>query len=259
VYRSFDIAIDDLSIESSKNRLSKKNNETNNIINSIMPFDTNNCVKFESNYLIGYTSEKRDMNISNLKEKAELEIKDIARISINDTLKIYDRGVNWQIENVEIKGSQWMAAYLPVWLYSYHEKKKNVLHYIAVNGRTKEIMGSVPINMPKLWFFTLLIEFLAIAIVLYLCVTNNYEEKFVAFLLIMSSFTGIVFYSNVKSKYRNAKARHKYELETRRAITNLIGDDVFITEKKCLKNRKIEGYNNEKIFGEYYKISDDKK
>ena len=75
----------------------------------------------------------------------------------------------------------------------------------------------------------------------------------------MSLFTGIVFYSTVKSKYRNAKARHKYELETRRAITNLIGDDVFITEKKCLKNGKIEGYNNDKIFGEYYKIPDDKK
>jgi len=42
--------------------------------------------------------------------------------------------------------------YLPVWLYSYyHEGKgRGLVHYIAVNGRTGETMGSVPISHPRL-------------------------------------------------------------------------------------------------------------
>ena len=55
VKNEFDATVDDLSIESIIN--DDKNIRTNNIINSIMPFDTENCVKFESNYLIGYTCE----------------------------------------------------------------------------------------------------------------------------------------------------------------------------------------------------------
>jgi hypothetical protein len=42
--------------------------------------------------------------------------------------------------------------YLPVWLYSYQEPggKGSMLHYIAVNGRTGETMGSVPVQQWKL-------------------------------------------------------------------------------------------------------------
>ncbi|MEZ5294895.1 MAG: hypothetical protein R2697_01055 [Ilumatobacteraceae bacterium] len=42
--------------------------------------------------------------------------------------------------------------YLPVWLYSYyHEVKgKGMVHYIAVNGRTGEVMGSVPVSHKRL-------------------------------------------------------------------------------------------------------------
>ena len=35
-----------------------------------MPFDTENCVKFNANYLRGFNLEKRDVNIENLKETA---------------------------------------------------------------------------------------------------------------------------------------------------------------------------------------------
>ena len=72
--REFDIFIDDLSIESSSDKLDYSSKEkTTNIINSIMPFDTENCVKFNANYLKGYTSEKRDTNISSLKEVVDAE------------------------------------------------------------------------------------------------------------------------------------------------------------------------------------------
>jgi len=40
--------------------------------------------------------------------------------------------------------------YLPVWLYSYQEPGSKMLHYIAVNGRTGETMGSIPVQHWKL-------------------------------------------------------------------------------------------------------------
>ena len=68
VEREFDVAINGLTVESSKDKLNNTaSDKTNNIINAIMPFDIENCNKWNSNYLKGYSSEKRDTNISMLK------------------------------------------------------------------------------------------------------------------------------------------------------------------------------------------------
>jgi hypothetical protein len=40
--------------------------------------------------------------------------------------------------------------YLPVWLYSYYQENTRMLHYIAVNARTGETMGSVPVSQWRL-------------------------------------------------------------------------------------------------------------
>jgi transcription elongation factor Elf1 len=144
VERDFDLTIEGLTIESSKDKLdTNSSNRTNNIINSIMPFDTENCVKWDANYIKGYTSEKRDTNVDDLKGIVEAQSKDIARFAANETLEDYDRGVRWDNENLKLKGQQWKAAYLPIWLYSYQEEKKDkkLLHYVAVNARTKKNYG----------------------------------------------------------------------------------------------------------------------
>ena len=165
VEREFDLAIDGLTIESNSDRLNKKSsNKTNNVINAIMPFDIDNCAKYNSNYLKGYTSEKRDINVEDLKNIVDVQAKDIARHKANETLTNYDRGVAWSKEDFYIKGEQWSAAYLPVWLYSYQQVSgdKKVLHYVAVNARTRKTMGSVPIHMPKLIGISAFVEVLGI-------------------------------------------------------------------------------------------------
>jgi Primosomal protein N'' (replication factor Y) - superfamily II helicase len=166
VKREFDIAINGLTVESSSDKLNQNTAiNTNNIINSIMPFDVSNSVKYDSNYLNGYSSEKRDSNISDIEPLVNIQLQDVARYKANDTLSHYDRGVRWDTEQTDIKGKRWMAAYLPVWLYSYYEKKKDgkdFLHYAAVNARTGETMGSIPINKPKLFAVSCVVEILGI-------------------------------------------------------------------------------------------------
>ena len=249
VNREFDITIDDLTIESSSDKLNKKSNKTTNIINSIMPFDTENCVKFESNYLVGYSSEKRDVNIGDLKDKSDAEIRDVIRISLNEHIKQYDRGVCWAKEEVNTKGSQWVAAYLPVWLYSYPEKKKNgeILHYIAVNARTKEVMGSIPINKSLLFIISTIVEI--ISVILYFIIFGG--DEFNLYLFLISLMPGFLYYSWISGKYRNQNARHTYEKETKHNITNVVENDSFIEERKNLSSSKIRNCNNDLVAGVY--------
>ena len=58
--------------------------------------------------------------------------------------------MRWEQEKVDVGGSRWVSMYLPVWLYSYYQENTKMLHYIAVNARTGETMGSVPVSQWKL-------------------------------------------------------------------------------------------------------------
>lgn len=241
VGRDFDLMIKGLTVESSSDKLDRKNShKTNNIINAIMPFDTENSVKWNANYLKGYTSEKRDTNVDQLRPIVEAQSKDIARYAANDTLKYYDRGVRWEEEKMEVKGQQWKAAYLPVWLYSYMDTK-STLHYVAVNARTKETIGSVPIHMPKLWAMSILVEIIAFLGVLF---AKDFKYKWL-FLL-----AGVIYYAVMYSRYRNQGARHYHESETEKKMENLKEVDNLIRHETGLTNSRIEGANNTRVTGQ---------
>ncbi len=244
VEREFDLTIEGLTVESSSDKLNKHaSDKTNNVINAIMPFDIENCVKYNANYLKGYTSEKRDTNIDDLRPIVDAQSKDIARFAANDTLKDYDRGVCWGVEQLNVKGKQWKAAYLPVWLYSYQQVKsedKKILHYVAVNARTKEAMGSVPIHMPKLFGVSAIVEVLGWLATL--LVHFEYENLFL--------LSGIVFFIVNYLRYRNSNARHHHEKETKTKMFNLRKIDDFIKKQKGLTNSRIVGANNTKVSGQ---------
>ncbi|MGE5211403.1 MAG: TFIIB-type zinc ribbon-containing protein, partial [Acidobacteriota bacterium] len=100
----------------------------------------------------------------------ENQLLSIARSQVESSVDRYDRGVRWERERLEVHGTRWVAMYLPVWLYSYYHEEggKGMVHYIAVNGRTGEVMGSVPVSHPRLLAAALavggILEILAIAI-----------------------------------------------------------------------------------------------
>ena len=242
VEREFDLVIDGLSVESSSDKLNiNAADKTNNIINSIMPFDVENSLKWNANYLKGYTSEKRDTNVEQLRYIVNTQAKDIARYSVNSTLEAYDRGVAWSSEDFDIKGQQWKSAYLPIWLYSYQQLKgsKKMLHYIAVNARTKETMGSVPIHMPKLFLVSVLVEILGLIAMLFVDFDYNW-----IFLL-----SGFIYFTLIFLRYRNSDAGHEYEIETKTDMTNLRKVDKFIKAKKRLTNSMMVGANNKNLNG----------
>ena len=254
VEREFDITMKGLSIESNSVRLDKTSNEqTNNIINAIMPFDTENCTPYQSNYLIGYTSERRDIDIENIEAKVEMQLKDISKFSMHEDMKFYDRGANWKTEDFHVVGTQWLAAYLPVWLYSYLEVKgnKKVLHYVAVNARTNETMGSVPINQPLLILISSIIEIIigGLGVILFfMSSSGDSDDDSIGFLLLLLS--GFIYYFWIYSRYRNKSARHTYEKETNYEVSNLIKKDELLKHEKGLDNSEIKGRNDHVLEGE---------
>jgi len=155
--RHVDFTVDDLTLESSARRgnLDTRSN-THNVINTILPFDTKNAVKWNASYLVGYTSEKRDQDVQHLMPRLQEQMLSIARAQLQPSVQRYGRGVRWEEERLDLKGTRWVAMYLPVWLYAYHQPgpggrpEGGMQHYIAVNGRTGETMGSVPIQQWKL-------------------------------------------------------------------------------------------------------------
>ena len=171
VDRHVDFTVDDLPLESSTERgnLDTRVN-TNNIINTILPFDTKNAVKWNASYLSGHSSEKRDRDVEHLRPRLEDQLLSIARCQVEQSVNRFDRGVRWEEESLDVHGTRWVAMYLPVWLYSYQQPGTKMLHYIAVNGRTGETMGSIPIQQWKLLLAALttgtIIETLAIAAII---------------------------------------------------------------------------------------------
>ena len=170
--RHVDFTVDDLTLESSAKRgnLDTKST-TNNVINTILPFDTKNAVKWNASYLVGYSSEKRDRDVAHLHPQVEDQLLSIARAQVQASVRQYGRGVRWEQERIDVHGTRWVAMYLPVWLYSYQEPgsgTKGMLHYIAVNGRTGETMGSVPVQQWKLILAALTVGTVLEAIALWL-------------------------------------------------------------------------------------------
>jgi hypothetical protein len=153
VRRAVDVTVDDLTFESSAQRSNLDvHRSTNNIVNAVLPFDTKNAVEWNAAYLVGFTSERRDQDVQAMHPRLEDQLMSVGRAQVRSSLGVYDRGVRWETEALDVHGTRWVAMYLPVWLYSYHhvEGGAGMVHYVAVNGRTGETMGSIPLAKGRL-------------------------------------------------------------------------------------------------------------
>ena len=261
VKREFDIAINDLTIEASAEKLKQDYYiNTTNVINSVMPFDTENCVEWTPYHLRGYSMEKRDVEADALYEPVKNQAFDISRTKALETATEYDRGVFWENSHMEMNGTDWKFALMPVWLYSYVEKlpdeRGQMLHYVAVNARTGKTMGSIPIYKPKLVLHNFLIGLLAwaLGITWFIFLFHDDFELRLGGALVIAIVPEIVFYYSIRKKYRNDMARFEHEKEVASTISNLEQSDIFsekiTTSERHLEKNKLEGVNvhNTSIF-----------
>ena len=268
VVRNFDLLVDDLTVESSSRRLNQDTMiNANYVINTIMPFDTENAVAWDANYLRGFTSEKRDVNVDSLKQVVALQCGDIARLKIHEEMKDYDRGVRWDAEHLGIKGTKWRAAYLPVWLYSYRRVEGGRIYYVAMNGRTGELAGELPESakdkpiaqkkqvvsdygrgerLRAIGIALIIISFILVFLSPILLITG-------VVLVIRGSRlmnAPVRLYEDMRpSKHDDKITRHYHELETRAKIENIYRRDDIVADNKKAYLDHITGQNDQRVIG----------
>ena len=111
---------------------------------------------------------------------------------------------------------------------------------MAVNARTKETMGSVPIYIPKLFGISCLVEILGILISLLI----DFDYSWLFWL------AGFVYFFIIYLRYRNTNARHHHETETKTNMTNVNQIDKLIKRETGLTNSRINGANNTNVSGQ---------
>jgi len=245
--RKFSLIVENLTIESNVEKLRhQSSSRTNNIVNAVMPFDTENSLRWNSYFMRGFTSQKRDADLRDLSGLIDAQVRDIARHQARQTIGKYDRGVRWDEEKLHILGSQWKAAYLPIWLYSY--KHGDSIHYVAVNGRNLNTMGSVPINMPRLWVFSAIAQLIGIVTGVSVVVIMFYlgfdEESFAGLILFG---LGPLFFWLVYSKYRNQDARFEHESSADARMGNLQTSDDFVESIEGTTREETTGRNDDVV------------
>ena len=248
ILRDFTLVVDGLTIEAASSKMMKRRNNTN-VINAIMPFDTENAVKWNANYLKGFISEKRDTNVQELTELVNTQAKDIARHNANQVIKKYNRGVNWHFENLNAQGKRWQTAYLPVWLYSYQSGKgrRKKLHYVVVNGRTEKTSGNIPLNIIKLLIYSIVIQIIAL-ISIFIITDLFIEDDFIAGLITLPFFlAGFIFFNIAYFIYRNMCARHRHEANTKALLTNITGKDFYLGQVEREGFFRMKAANNLKV------------
>ena len=180
------------------------------------------------------------------------QVGDVARFRAKESMTFYDRGTKWTNEKLDIKGTSWKAAYLPVWLYSYlqDDAKGKMLHYVAVNARTGETMGSVPINKTRLLIISAILEVIGIVLGLgWIRVFIGADDSDIWMAGLLGFTPGFLFYWMKMSRYRNMDARHTYEKETKSTINNLKQSDNLREHRKGLSNSRIAGENGNNVKG----------
>ncbi len=131
-----------------KTALSK--NITQKMVTAVQPFPLDKAVPFRSQYLSGFQAEKRDIEIENLKENIEGDLKQYSKSLLKDSANGFTviTSENYRF-NIEEQKNRYVL--LPVWLLTYRNKRKNdKVYYYAMNGQTGKVSGILHLNKIKL-------------------------------------------------------------------------------------------------------------
>lgn len=234
IKRSYDFNINDLSIESSEEKLNHQAvDNTLNIINAIMPFDVENSVCWDANLLKGFSSEKRDVDIEQLRPLVDKQSKRLLKQETRETINYYNRGIRWDEERMDVIGERWLSVYLPVYLCSFQKTKDSKQYYFAVNARTRETMGSVPINKVAVGISSLLITLIVIL------GSAFFVGPFALFGLIIAPIA----YSNIADKYSKLDEKHYHDSDTHTERKNEDFADTLDRKEQRVEEKRIRDEN----------------
>ena len=125
---------------------------SDDIMDSIEPFDYNGLVEFNSSYMSGFLAEKYDLKVKDLLARAEGRAKETTKsVLFSDIHGYSSKKIKSNYETTKIVGKPEYVM-LPVWMMNV--KYNNKIYTMAMNGQTGKFIGNVPISkikVAKVW------------------------------------------------------------------------------------------------------------
>lgn len=123
---------------------------TDDIMDLMEPYQYQEMVDFDPEYMSGFLGEKYNMPSSDVEFRARNKMSESAETYLNQSISGYMRLAHHN-KNINVGKQNAQYVLLPVWKYIY--KYKEELYPFYINGQTGKIIGKVPVSRAKVWAY----------------------------------------------------------------------------------------------------------
>jgi len=127
----------------------------------IHPFPLEEVKPFSGAYLSGFLAERRDLNAEEATADIEGELSGYVSPLLTQTVHYTSYS---GASSARMKDKKCKYVLLPTWVLTYAKSGEKEPYYYAMNGRTGEVCGKLPINMGKLRLYGLGLAALCFAV-----------------------------------------------------------------------------------------------
>lgn len=125
---------------------------SDDLMESIEPYDLSQAVDFQTAYLAGYLADKYDVTADDSKSRANERIRTSTESAFAATTAGYATAIA-ENTNIRLSGGRVRYALLPVWILTTRWKDKTFT--FAMNGQTGRLVGNLPIDWKRFWMYVL--------------------------------------------------------------------------------------------------------
>lgn len=125
---------------------------SNDLMESIEPYDMTQGVNFQTAYLAGYLADKFDVEAENCKTRANDRIRASTEAAFAGTTVGYSTVIP-ENTNIRLSGGRVRYALLPAWILTTRYRDK--IYTFAMNGQTGKLVGNLPIDWKLFWTYLL--------------------------------------------------------------------------------------------------------
>lgn len=113
------------------------------LMESLEPFDLTEAVDFQTAYLAGFLADKYDVDANQSVERANERIRKSTQKAFDATVQGYDT-VTKETGSIQLHNGKVKYALFPVWLLSTRWNDQNYL--FAMNGQSGKMVGDLPLD-----------------------------------------------------------------------------------------------------------------
>ena len=123
---------------------------SNDLMESIEPYDMTQGVDFQTAYLAGYLADKFDVEAEDCKTRANDRIRASTEAAFAGTTVGYSTVIP-ENTNIRLSGGRVRYALLPAWILTTRWQDK--IYTFAMNGQTGKMVGNLPIDWKLFWTY----------------------------------------------------------------------------------------------------------